>query len=596
MILKALYDYYQRSGNLAPFGLEYREIPFIIVIDSNGSFLRIEDRRNDNRTVQRFLVLKGMRSGTAPKPYIFWDNVEYVLNYSKEHAPLNDEDASNPEKVNSRNQKIEKTTLKNKSFIIKCKDISDSYPSNREFLAVSLFYQNGHLDEVSHDPLWAEIVKKPTVNISFLVEGSPSIVAENADLRSLISANSDDSHENQINLPICLVTGNRSESVELTTPTMIPGGQATGRLVSFQVNSGYDSYGKSKCFNAPISKDAEAAYSTALNSLLGKNSHNKFLVGNRTFVFWASSNSEVSKQTETCFFKLFGFEESVEDPNSRIDEVKKVFTSIYSGTSIVRSDDRFYILGLAPNAARIAVVYWSELPVKVFAGRILKHFADMEIIDNRNNKKPYYGLHSILAAVSLQGQSKNIQPNLPESVIRSIFQNVPYPFALFSACMRRIRAESKSFNIDISRAAIIKAYLNRTKNNNKPITIMIDRDNTNQGYLCGRLFATLQYIQNRSSNNSNDTIKERYLDAASSTPAAVFPTLLNLSAHHFDKLQQQDKIYFERIESEIISKIPSNGFSSHLSIQDQGRFMVGYYHQRQDFFTKKIDKQEDNQQ
>jgi CRISPR-associated protein Csd1 len=590
MILKALYDYYQRCGNLAPYGMDYKEIPFIIVIDYDGHFLRIEDRRIDNKNAQKFLVVKGMRAGTLPKPYIFWDNVEYVLNYSKANESLSDSDANDQKKIEERAEEIAKIEAKNIAFINKCKEISETFPNNQKFKAVCAFYENNGLESVQKDPLWNDILKKPTVNISFLIDGTDKITAEDDDLRLILSDENETFCEDET-LPICLITGKRGESVELTSPTMIQGGQATGRIVAFQVNSGYDSYGKTKCFNAPISKPAEAAFTTALNSLLAKDSHNKFIIGNRTFVFWASSNSEASIQAEASFYNFLGFTENDDDPNRRIEEVKRTFNSIYSGSTITDSDDRFYILGLAPNAARIAVVYWNESPIKAFAAKILQHFKDMEIIDCRNDKKPYFGLHQILASVSLLGKSSNIQPNLPEAVIKSILQNTPYPYSLFIACLRRIRAESGSdFNINITRAAIIKAYLNRINNNNKKISIMIDKGNTNQGYLCGRLFATLQYIQNRSTNN--DSIKERYLDAASTTPAAVFSTLLNLSAHHFIKLDEGAKVYLEKLESEIISKISANGFPSHLDIQDQGRFMVGYYHQRQEFFTKKEDKQE----
>ena len=371
---------------------------------------------------------------------------------------------------------------------------------------------------------------------------------------------------------------------------MIPGSQATAKLVAFQVNSGYDSYGKKKCGNAPISKDAEFAYTTALNAMLQKGSHNKFGVGNRTFVFWASSNAEAAEQTEESLFDLLGFtDEEQDDPNAKIEQVRKVFTSIYSGTMKTSLDDRFYILGLAPNSARIAVVYWSECSLKDFAEKILRHFNDMEIIDTRKEGKPYMGIKSMLAAVTLNGKQSEATPNLPEAVVKSIFQGTPYPFTLFSACIRRIRAESGKDAIRIARMAIIKAYLNRIKDNNKKIDTMLDKSNTNQGYLCGRLFAVLDKIQEDA--NGIRSICERYMNAASATPASVFATILNLSSHHMEKLTNESrKIFYEKMKQEIIDKIPATGFPAHLDLQDQGRFFIGYYHQRQDFFTKKEDE------
>ena len=402
------------------------------------------------------------------------------------------------------------------------------------------------------------------------------IVAEKKEVLQLEECDTSDAK-------LCLVTGEYGVPVDTTTATMIPGSQATAKLVAFQVNSGYDSYGKSKCGNAPISENAEFAYTTALNSLLQKGSRNKFSLGSRTFVFWASNNNEASLEAEDSLFDLLGFSEEVnDDPNANIMKVRKVFESIYSGVLKTGLDDKFYILGLAPNSARIAVVYWSENTLKDFAEKILDHFCDMEIHDTRKEKKPYMGVREVISSVTLGGKMSDATPNLPEAVVKSIFQGLPYPATLYSACIRRIRAEQK---LTITRAAIIKAYLNRQNNNSKKIDIMLDKGNTNQGYLCGRLFAVLDKIQEDANNISS--IRERYMNAASATPSSVFATILNLSVHHSEKLDDSRRIYFEKLKQEIIEKLPANGFPAHLDLQDQGRFFVGYYHQRQDFFTSK---------
>ena len=198
----------------------------------------------------------------------------------------------------------------------------------------------------------------------------------------------------------------------------------------------------------------------------------------------------------------------------------------------------------------------------------------------------------ILSAVTLGGKASDATPNLPDAVVKSIFQGVPYPQTLFASCIRRIRAENSKDKYEeasrkgyiTSRAAIIKAYLNRISKNQK-INVMLDKDNTNQGYLCGRLFAVLDKIQEEA--NNQHSIRERYMNSASSTPAAVFSTILNLSNHHVENLKNEGrKIYFEKLKQEIISKIEADGFKAQLDLQDQGRFFIGYYHQRQDFFLK----------
>ena len=286
-------------------------------------------------------------------------------------------------------------------------------------------------------------------------------------------------------------------------------------------------------------------------------------------------------------FALFGRSETEDDdPNKRIELVKNVFMSIYNGKLSANKDDKFFILGLAPNAARIAVIYWNEIPLREFAKVISQHFEDMAIIDTRKEKKPYIGLHSILGSVTLGGKSSDATPNLPDAVVKSIFQGLPYPASLFQSCIRRIRAEQ---SINIVRAAIIKAYLNRLNNNNKKIDIMLDKENQNEGYLCGRLFAVLEKIQEDA--NGIHTIRERYMNSASTTPAMVFATILNLSTHHLEKLNNGAQIFYEKLKQEIISKLNANGFPAHLDLQNQGRFFVGYYHQRQDLFMSKENKE-----
>ena len=565
MILQALYDYYHRCGDLPQKGMELKEIGFLIVIDKEGHFLRFEDRRIDKKQAQRFLVKKHVGRTSALVANYLYDNSGYVFGYSDKGDVM----------------------AQYQTFKDKVKNIFDLHQDNEDMIALQKFYeqeQTAMLDQMKSDPLWPEIEKnlnKKYSIFSFLIDGDTEIVAEKTELLDI------DGEYLSTTGQICLVSGKKGNVVETTTATMIPGSQATAKLVSFQTSSGYDSYGKSKGGNAPISEDAEFAYTTALNHLLESNSRNKFMVGSRSFVFWASKNDEAGQKAEESIFNLFGFAEQDDDPNRNIEQVRKVFTAIYSGEIRTTSDDTFYILGLAPNSARIAVVYWAEVPLKEFAGTICKHFNDMEVVDTRLEKRPYMSLRNILSTVTLGGKVSDATPNLPDALVKSIFQGIPYPQPLFASCIRRIRAESSDKDknaVHITRAAIIKAYLNRIDNNQK-IKVMLDKDNTNQGYLCGRLFAVLDKIQEDA--NNQHTIRERYMNSASSTPAAVFATILNLSNHHIENLKNEGrKIYFEKLKQEIMSKIDANGFKAQLDLQDQGRFFIGYYHQRQDFFMK----------
>ena len=554
MILKALYDYYNRCDNLPAKGLEEKEIGYLIVIKDDGSFLRLESRMKDKKQASRFLVLQTVkRSGKKFVPNYLWDNVEYILG-----GPGSSDE-------------------KNHTFVKMVSELSELKPDSKTIAAIKEFYANikVNVPVVMEDPLWSEM-QKSNKNISFLLEGETKIAAENKDVWNLVLYQKSNDIQKH-----CLVSSEKGYVARLHSTIKLT--KDTGPIVSFQKGMGYDSYGKEQAYNAPISEEAEFAYTTALNSLLQKGSRNKFMLGTRTFVFWASNNNEASMETEESLFELLGFSEDAnDDPNANLMKVRKVFESIHSGIMKTGLDDKFYILGLAPNSARIAVVYWSETTLKDFAEKILKHFSDMEIHDTRKDKKPYMGIREIISSVTLGGKMSDATPNLPEAVVKSIFQGLPYPATLYAACIRRIRAEQK---LTITRAAIIKAYSNRQSNNNKKIDIMLDKENNNQGYLCGRLFAVLDKIQEEANNISS--IRERYMNAASATPSAVFATILNLSVHHSEKLDEGRRIYFEKLKQEIIEKVSADGFPTHLDLQDQGRFFVGYYHQRQDFFTSK---------
>ena len=567
MILKALCDYYDRCGDMPVIGTELKEIGYVIVIDEMGNYVRIDSQMIDRRKAKEFLVAQTIkRSGTKYVANYLWDNIDYVLGYNE----------NNPDKAIICKQK----------FVERVKELKTQIPNNPCLKSICLFYEkfDENFEIIKQSELWTEIIGAKK-NLSFLLNGQISIAAVEKEVINKVTALTE-----LDNLPICLVTGKRGTTARLHTNVPLSGNRFTS-LVSFQKNSGYDSYGHEQAFNAPVSEDAVFKYTTALNKLLKYESHNQFKIGSRTFAFWASSNNEVSNEAETSMFELFGINtENIDDPNARIESVRKVFNDIYSGLKPTSDDDRFYILGLAPNAARIAVVYWNECSLKEFAGLILRHFDDTEIVGARKEQKPYQGLHAILKSVTMVPKNGRwqeiVQPNMLEATIKSIMQGLPYPASLYQACIRRIRAEQEvSPYGSPCRPAIIKAYLNRLNDNNEKIKIMLDKENKNPGYLCGRLFATLEKIQEDA--NHIHSVRDRYMNAASSTPSSVFATILNLSVHHSEKLSTGKQIFYEKLKQEIIEKLPSDGFPNHLDLQDQGRFFVGYYQQRQDFYTNK---------
>lgn len=578
MILNALYDYYERcKETLPPFQRAYVKFKYAILIDENGKYKGLESLGDEEGI--SLLTYRPEERTSAPVPHCFGDYGSYVLGLK----------VIKPDKTVNWAVELKNNKKNYEAFVKDVETMYKALPHNKYAKAVYLFYQHyGQIvvNQMQVDVNWSGLCKSLNKNITFRICGDRRVAATDEELIKYKLDNCINT-----NAPmLCLVTGKKVKPVDTTYSTFILGSKSNAKLVSFQVSSGYDSYGKKMGLNAPISEDAEFKYTTSLLSMLSKKSRNKFMVGSRTFLFWASKNDEAGKGAEGSIFNMFGFSEQEDDPNKNIEQVRKVFAAIYSGEIKTTSEDKFYILGLAPNSARIAVVYWAEIPLREFAGTICKHFEDMTVVDTRTEKKPYMSLHNILSTVTLGGKVSDATPNLPDAIVKSIFQGIPYPQTLFASCIRRIRAESgdKDKNaVHITRAAIIKAYLNRI-NKNQKINVMLDKDNTNQGYLCGRLFAVLDKIQEEA--NNQHSIRERYMNSASSTPAAVFSTILNLSNHHAENLKNEGrKVFFEKLKQEIISKIEADGFKPQLDLQDQGRFFIGYYHQRQDFFSKNED-------
>ncbi len=583
MILKALTEYYEKSGALAPLGWEYRAISFAIVIDLHGHFVRIEDMRTTKNAGKSCMVPKAVSRTAAISANYLWDNVEYVLGFTDAESKLDTASVNDRKKLSS---KIEKARKKRDAFRDKCLQGLQGHETEALMNAIRSFYDQKQYELVKQDSGWQEIEKKMSVNITFRINHSKNLIFEERGIAQGVNATMTDEPATQ---GICLISGERAGLVNTTTATPVLGGQPVGKLVACQVSSGYDSYGKSQGGNAPISVDAEGKYTAALNHLLRNGSRNKFVVGKksytRTFVFWAS-NSQAGKDVEDSFFSLLSFNAD-DDPNRGVENVHKVLKAVYSGQLGVDTSDKFFFLGLAPNSARIAVVYWHECSLQEFCGSLLAHFNDMDIADTRKERRPFSGIYSMLANVSLQNKASEAPPNLPEAIFKSVVQHLPYPSALFQACMRRIRAEQK---VTIGRAAIIKAYLNRLNNNPIKLDKMLNKDIKDPGYLCGRLFATLEKLQENANGKSN--MAERYMNTATTSPAAVFPNLLNLSIHHESKCGKP--VYFQKLKAEIIGKLEGYEFPTRLDLQQQGRFMVGYYQQRQDFFTKKDNKETEN--
>jgi len=583
MILQALYDYYQRKAadpdsNIAPQGYEQKEIPFIIILDAEGGFVNLEDTSEGlgkSKRYGRFLVVKGKsRSGSKSSDVanILWDHYGYVLAHPKDAT----------EKAIADAQKQHATFVKDTQGIV------ERFPANAEFKAILSFLNSDEQKaKVLEHPSWKDCAKRLGCNLSFKIVGNRYLASEHPDLSVFAikeALGEETEEENMEEQGVCLITGETSSIATLHTGTSIPGGKAGAKLVGFQKNSGYDSYNKQQGANAPVSKKAEDAYTTALNVLLSKESSSKFRIGETVVVFWAQKQVAFENQ-----FSFFFSSPDKDNPDRNYQEIKSLYSSVHSGKINDDGDTPFFVLGLAPNAARISVRFWKAGTVREFAHHITTHFDDLAMVKGQKEEREYLTLFNLLANMAFEYKVDNLPPSLGSAMIASAMNGTCYPATIQQQCLRRIRADQK---ISYPRAAMLKAYLNRKNRlqtiNERDITMALDTENTNQGYLCGRLFAVLEKIQEDALPGLNATIKDRFYGAASSTPVTVFGRLIKLSTHHQEKLGVGRKIYYERQLQAIIGNIGSNGMPAHLSLDDQSRFAIGYYHQRQDLFTSKV--------
>lgn len=587
MILQALHDLYLRKQDeLPPEGFEQKEIPFLIVLNEDGTFCDLQDTRSKSGKkllARQFRVPKDNgRSGKNAwqNANLLWDHFGYVLDWPKSESGTDKEMA----------QKQHET------FVARVKELSAAYPHDKGIQAVQSFLDTDEIQKVFAHPTWEECKKILGCNLSFRLSNELSLVCESESVREYVAETStpeddeeDSSTSGQIE-GICLITGEKGSVARLHPKTPILGAKSNSKVVSFQKGMGFDSYGKQQSYNAPTGKSATFAYSTALNHLLAKGSQQKFMVGSDTIVFWAEEKHYI----EDTFFEIFRVHTN-ENQNQLNQAVRSLYAAPQSGTPPLDDDlMRFFVLGLAPNAARIAIRFWHAGTVGETARHIRQHFEDCAITHGPNQPE-HLSLFRLLISTATQGESKHIPPNMAGDVMKAILGGTPYPKSLMAAVVNRIRAEQSKKdqngkpiqNVTYPRAALIKALLVREaryyKFNGKEVDMSLDSTNTNPGYLLGRLFAVLERVQADSAGGwgkINSTIRDRFYGSASSTPVAAFPHLMKLKNHHLSKLENNKK-YYEGLIGEIVNKLdPNDAFPAHLSLSDQGRFAVGYYHQR----------------
>ena len=580
MILQALCDYYDRKqDDLPPFGFEEKAIPFIILIDEAGKFIQLEDNReieNGKTTIKPVRVPKASgRSGAKSyeTAYCLWDHYGYIAAQPKLAKPTDI----------PKEKEIEDAKKQHGSFKSLVSGLRKTLPDDAGVKAVDLFLNSGsEVEKLKTHEAWQECLKIKGCNLTFRLSGKSYLVCQSQQVINWIKQQP--LSESNVRDGFCLITGAESKIVRLHE-SVSGVNQKPAPLAAIN-EPAYTSFGKDKGFNFPVGAESSFKYAASLNHLLRKLSQTKFRIGEASYVCWSDKNNTL----ESAFVSMFT--DAKDDPDSTALAVKNLFSTIHNGAYLADDGrDKFFVLGLAPNSARIVIRYWQAGTIAEFSEKIAQWFNDIDI-DGRDHYG-YPPVKKLLRATALQYKDDNISPNLPADVIRSILNGVCLPETFIQATLRRIKAEQG--RVSFNRACIIKACLNRkyrfSTTKQKELTVSLNKEEIRIGYCLGRLFAVLEKLQEDAQPGINATIRDRYYSSASCTPKSVFGTLMRLSTHHLKKLDNPGwRINAEKRIGEVMGSITE--FPSHLNLENQGLFAIGYYHQKQNFYTKNSDKGE----
>lgn len=601
MILQALYDYYQRKREELPAeGLERKEIPFLIVLKPDGTFLRIEDTREGEGKKKRgktFLVPQAVKKSVNIAANLLWGNLEYVLGEA-DPKKLTEKQAKGPQKEAKYRRRLPEMHAAFKEAI-------RSLPEHvrNELTPEINFLDRSDFAAVQADPLWPEV--QTGANLSFKIAGDETPACSLPEVLGAAGVRAEDTTGEGL----CLITG-EPDAIRRTHPPIqgVHGAHTRGAdIVSFNAPA-FCSFGRSQGANAPVGVRAAAAYTTALNHLIA--SEQCIQVGDATTVFWA----ERVHPMENWLSQLLD-EPSKDNPDQGTQALKALYAMPLTGaTAVEESQTKFFVLGLAAHSKspRLTIRFWHIATVGALAGHIRQHFQDMEIVRPQYIANPFLSLKTLLTAVAppsaqrREGDIDSLPPKLAGDFMHAILNGLPYPQPLLQAALTRIRADQAKKrdngkpleHVTYVRAALIKAWLNRHIRNHHPqereIDMALDESCTNLGYRLGRLFAALERIQQDAAGGPekiNTTIRDSYFGSAMSTPGAVFPTIVRRNQHHMAKLRKE-KPGLSVVRDKLMQAILNEGvdcaigFPAMLSLPDQGRFVLGYYQQRQAIFSR----------
>lgn len=589
MILQALTAYYEellKQGRLSPPGWDSNyKVSYQLRINPKGQLLDLVDCRE--------LVMRGKKEVLAAREMavparvkrtagisanFLCDNAAYMLGITADE---------NDAKSKGRAEECYIDSVRLHHEILR--DVSSEVAE-----AILAFFDSwipaNAYDSPVLAPHWKDLTGNANV-ILYIEDGdSGEYATEDPDVRDAWQRHYDSSDEDNGHVQ-CLITG-KETTPELVHPAIkgVRGAQSAGAaLVSFN-GSAFCSYGHEQGANAPIGRYGAFAYTTALNTLLADRSHCKY-VGDTAVVCWAENAA--SSYASLGMMGMFGAEQ---DSGITDNDVAEALSLLSQGRPCdfmqeqLQPDQRFYVLGISPNAARLSVRFFLRNTFGEFASHLQEHSERLQVVrpawDERENLTVW---ELARETVNQKARDPAPAPQLAGDLLRAILTGGRYPATLLNGVNLRIRAEHE---VTRGRAAIIKAYYLRNTVNDQTLiprevlTVELNEQSTYLPYVLGRLFAVLEGIQSAANPGINTTIKDRYFNAASATPAIAFPTLINLSQKHLAKLNDAQQIYYNKQLTALFDKITQE-YPARLNLPEQGAFQIGYYHETQKRFTKK---------
>ncbi|MBD2846386.1 type I-C CRISPR-associated protein Cas8c/Csd1 [Paenibacillus sp. IB182496] len=598
MIIQALHQRYHDlladpDSEVSPLYFSLGKVTYVcdLTVDGNlQSFRDIRDESGKRKQPVRFIVPEQSSRSSGVVPYFVSDKAEYALG----HYPVMSNEAATLKKRADARKKYEAAKALALDVLA---DVDDEAAR-----ALLLFYEQWDLALVRDHPLlqpyMEDLDKGIDTNVIFAFDMVPiheSPAVRSAWIQYREQSNTASEFDGQ-----CLLTGDADVSIARTHDKIkgVRGAQSAGAsLVSFNFRSA-DSYDKEQSYNSPVSKAAVFSYTTALNHLLASDTNRK-LIGDMTVVFWAATRS-AEESTSPFVQQVFQSTSTPQEDTrttallgdllDRVRQGRQLNPNSIPNQDIPFGDTPFYILGLSPNNARIAVRFFWQGSFGDLVRKLALHAYDMALPAQTSGYRENPSIDRIVAEtmrVGADGKKVGEEPpkRLGGELLRGVLQGTVYPRSIFLMIINRIRADGLITHLRVS---ILKAYLNRYNrfhtDSKEEMPLSLDtNENQNPAYRLGQLFAVLEKAQQEAASGKlNATIKDRYFSSASSNPGAVFPILIKLAQHHMSKAR-----YGELRDREIAGIMQQvNGFPVRLDVHQQGIFILGYYHQKQAYIAQ----------